>query len=140
MGFLVTVGVCGVGAESRGRCASRRCVVSAVEGGDGEVGRGRRVRSPVLFVDVMDTLVVDPFTLSMHAHFGFPSKEEFLRAKTPGTWIDFEKGVLEEEAFLGDFFTDGREVDGEKFKEYLRGTYTWIEGMETLVRWRAREF
>eukprot|EP00188_Purpureofilum_apyrenoidigerum_P003444 Plantae.Rhodophyta-Purpureofilum_apyrenoidigerum.ctg35990.p1 GENE.Plantae.Rhodophyta-Purpureofilum_apyrenoidigerum.ctg35990~~Plantae.Rhodophyta-Purpureofilum_apyrenoidigerum.ctg35990.p1 ORF type:complete len:234 (+),score=35.60 Plantae.Rhodophyta-Purpureofilum_apyrenoidigerum.ctg35990:208-909(+) len=95
-------------------------------------GRDEHSCTAVL-IDVMDTIVVDPFSVSMHSHFGFESKSDFLRAKRPNTWVPFEKGEISEEEFFETFFLDGREVDVRKFQQYLRDSYRWIEGMDTLL-------
>jgi len=89
----------------------------------------------VLLVDVMDTLVVDPFTVSMYEHFGFTEHKDFLLAKDPDTWIPFELGNMSENTFWDNFFKDKRKVDVEKFGSYMRETYSWIDGMQDLVRW-----
>jgi len=95
-------------------------------------GQDGHPRTAVL-LDVMDTIVVDPFSESMHSHFGFESKQEFLRAKRPNTWVPFEKGNISKQEFYETFFLDGRQVDVQKFEHYLRSTYRWIQGMDTLL-------
>mmetsp|Transcript_25872 Transcript_25872/g.102027 ORF Transcript_25872/g.102027 Transcript_25872/m.102027 type:complete len:234 (-) Transcript_25872:165-866(-) len=90
-------------------------------------------RQPVLLVDVMDTLVVDPFTVSMYEHFGFTEHKDFLLAKDPDTWIPFELGNMSENTFWDNFFKDKRKVDVEKFGSYMRETYSWIDGMQDLM-------
>ncbi|GJD08630.1 hypothetical protein Gasu2_29220 [Galdieria sulphuraria] len=44
----------------------------------------------IVFFDVMDTLVKDPFHQGMHRIFGFDSFEEFVEATNHRTWCEFE--------------------------------------------------
>jgi len=80
----------------------------------------------------MDTLVVDPFRHVMPAFFGM-TLAEMLAQKHPNNWGRFEKSELTEAEFLGAFFADGRRYDHEGFKASIRGSYTWIEGVEPLL-------
>jgi HAD superfamily hydrolase (TIGR01509 family) len=98
--------------------------------GDGQpLGR----RRPVLYFDVMDTLVVDPFTTAMPAFFKL-SFQELLAQKHPTSWLEFELGLLSEDQFLEAFFSDGRPVDGPGLRAAMRDSYRWVPGMEALVR------
>lgn len=86
----------------------------------------------VILWDVMDTLVVDPFRHVMPAFFGM-TLAEMLAQKHPSNWGRFEKSELSEAEFLPAFFEDGRPFDCEGFKACVRGSYTWIEGIEPLL-------
>jgi FMN hydrolase / 5-amino-6-(5-phospho-D-ribitylamino)uracil phosphatase len=86
----------------------------------------------VLFFDVMDTLVVDPFYTVLPQFFGM-SFNELLAAKHPTSWVDFELGLLEEKQFLDSFFSDGRPVDGPGLRAALRDAYCWVDGMQPVV-------
>ncbi|KAL0288978.1 UNVERIFIED_CONTAM: Flavin mononucleotide hydrolase 1, chloroplatic, partial [Sesamum angustifolium] len=50
---------------------------------------------PVLLFDIMDTIVRDPFYHDVPAFFGM-SMKELLECKHPTTWIEFEKGLINE--------------------------------------------
>ncbi|MHC5210501.1 MAG: HAD family hydrolase [Planctomycetota bacterium] len=87
---------------------------------------------PILLLDVMDTLVHEPFFREVPAFFGM-SLEELLAAKHPTAWIEFEEGRLSEGEYLQRFFRDGREVDGEALRAHMRRSYRWIEGAPGLL-------
>lgn len=88
---------------------------------------------PVLFLDVMDTLVVDPFYVDMYAHFGFSSQAAFLAAKHPTTWVDWERGTIGSADAFARFFADRRPVDAAAFTAYLRSAYALLPGVEGLL-------
>jgi FMN hydrolase / 5-amino-6-(5-phospho-D-ribitylamino)uracil phosphatase len=90
------------------------------------------VRPAVLFLDVMDTLVHEPFFREMPAHFGL-SLEELVAAKHPTAWVEFELGRLGEPEFLRSFFRDGRTYDHAGFLAMVEGAYRWLPGMEALL-------
>jgi len=90
------------------------------------------VQVSVLLLDVMDTLVHEPFYREMPAFFGL-SMEELLAAKHPSAWIEFELGRLGEEEFLARFFRDGRRFDHDAFRTAVREAYAWLPGMEALL-------
>lgn len=83
-------------------------------------------------LDVMGTLVHDPFHLEMPAFFGL-SLEELMRLKHPDAWVRFEHGELSEDAFLRCFFADEREYDRAAFVGHVRSAYRFLEGMEPLL-------
>jgi FMN hydrolase / 5-amino-6-(5-phospho-D-ribitylamino)uracil phosphatase len=86
----------------------------------------------VLLLDVMDTLVRDPFYLEMPAFFGL-TLDELLAQKDPRAWVDFETGAIDEETFYGRFFTDRRPIDGPGLKALARGGYRLLDGIEDLL-------
>lgn len=88
--------------------------------------------TPVLLLDVMGTLVFDPFYERVPAFFGM-SFEQLLREKHPTAWIEFELGHIDEATFLPRFFRDGRSYDQEGLKAAMGGSYAWLPGMEALV-------
>jgi HAD superfamily hydrolase (TIGR01509 family) len=88
--------------------------------------------APVLLVDVMDTLVSEPFYGELPAFFGM-TFEELLAAKEPRTWIDFELGTMEEAEFTRRFFRDRRAVDGAALRNHMQQSYRWLDGMEALM-------
>lgn len=89
------------------------------------------MRSVVLW-DVMSTLVHDPFYVEMPEFFGV-SFEALLQSLKPGPWVEFELGERSEDAFLDDFFADGRDFDRAGFVEAVRSAYRWMPGLEKLV-------
>ncbi|CAN7128896.1 unnamed protein product [Brassica rapa subsp. narinosa] len=88
---------------------------------------------PVLLFDVMDTIVRDPFYQDIPAFFGMPMKE-LLECKHPTAWIEFEKGLIDEDELARKFFIDGREFDLEGLKDCIRSGYSYLDGMQELLQ------
>ncbi|MFT7616434.1 MAG: HAD superfamily hydrolase (TIGR01509 family) [Planctomycetota bacterium] len=86
-----------------------------------------------LLLDVMSTLVYDPFYVEMPKFFGM-SLTELMREKHPTAWVEFETGRWTEQEFLDNFFADGRRYDQAGFKEVTLSSYEWIPGIEELLR------
>jgi FMN hydrolase / 5-amino-6-(5-phospho-D-ribitylamino)uracil phosphatase len=87
----------------------------------------------VLLLDVMDTLVVDPFfSKALPELFGC-SFEELLAAKHPTAWLDFEKGLIDEETYEKRAFTDGRAYDHDAMRALMVAGYEWVEGIPELL-------
>eukprot|EP00186_Timspurckia_oligopyrenoides_P000724 CAMPEP_0182442106 /NCGR_PEP_ID=MMETSP1172-20130603/1071_1 /TAXON_ID=708627 /ORGANISM="Timspurckia oligopyrenoides, Strain CCMP3278" /LENGTH=218 /DNA_ID=CAMNT_0024636809 /DNA_START=152 /DNA_END=808 /DNA_ORIENTATION=+ len=91
--------------------------------------------SPILLFDVMDTVVRDPFFIDMHSHFGFETFEEFLHAKHPKTWVEFELGHISEDDVAKLFFKDpnAKPIDILALKNYLVSSYQFIDEMDSLL-------
>lgn len=89
-------------------------------------------RRPVLLLDVMGTLVYDPFAREMPAFFGM-TFEALLAAKHPTAWVEFERGALDERAFLERFFADGRAYDRERFVAHVERSYRFLDGIPPLL-------
>jgi HAD superfamily hydrolase (TIGR01509 family) len=87
---------------------------------------------PILLLDVMDTLVHEPFFVELPAFFGM-TLEELLAAKHPTAWIEFEEGRLTEPEYLARFFRDGREVDGAALRAHMSAAYRWLDGVPQLL-------
>ena len=87
----------------------------------------------ILLLDVMETLVCEPFYEAMPKHFGM-TFEQLLEAKHPTAWIAFEKGVITEDEYVQKFFHDERSVDGEALRDCLWQVYEWMDGMHALTR------
>jgi putative hydrolase of the HAD superfamily len=81
----------------------------------------------------MDTLVRDPFFTHMAPFFGL-AFEQLLAQKHPTSWLEFELGKIGEEQLCERFFRDGRKVDAAAFKQHMRASYDWIDGIEPLLR------
>lgn len=93
---------------------------------------GKR-RDPILVADVLDTLVVDPFFNGMSSYFGFSSFDDFIEAKTPGLWVNFEEGRIGEVEAMQRFFKDRRHVDICQFKRYLKESYCLVPGVSPML-------
>jgi HAD superfamily hydrolase (TIGR01509 family) len=89
-------------------------------------------RPSVLLLDVMDTLVYDPFAVELPAFFGMDIPS-LLAVKHPTAWQDFERGWIDEETFYERFFTDGSRIDGPALRETMRAAYRWLDGVEPLL-------
>jgi FMN phosphatase YigB (HAD superfamily) len=87
---------------------------------------------PVVFFDVMDTLVHNPFYQEIPAFFGM-SLAELLHVKHPTSWVEFERGEIPESEYLRRMFADGRPYAATAFLASVRDAYRWIDGMESLV-------
>ena len=116
--------------------------------------------SKLLLLDVMDTLVADPFFRGVHQAmaciynarsaplattlhsppcmrccqdlFGFGSVQELLAAKDQQSFTAFERGELSEAEHFATYFTDRRPVDGNLIREYMSRRYEWLPGMQEL--------
>jgi HAD superfamily hydrolase (TIGR01509 family) len=86
---------------------------------------------PVLLLDVMDTLVRDPFR-DLPEHFGLPF-DELLALKDPDAWPAFERGELDERAYASRFFSDRRPVDPTGLRAFMAARYRWLDGVEDLL-------
>lgn len=88
---------------------------------------------PLLLLDVLGTLVHDPFYEEVPRALGMPL-EEVMRAKHPTAWIEFELGDLAEEEFLDRFFADGRRYDRAALVRSFAESYRFLDGVEELLR------
>ena len=86
---------------------------------------------PVLLLDIMDTVVRDPFW-DMPGFFGYAFDDLWPQAH-PTAWVDFELALIDEATFLRSFFADGRSFDVDGFLALVRRGFRWIEGMEELL-------
>eukprot|EP00897_Mesotaenium_endlicherianum_P007498 jgi/Mesen1/6777/ME000348S06052 len=90
-------------------------------------------RRPIILLDVMGTLVRDPFYEDMPKFFGLTFKE-LLQQKHPSAWIEFESGQLTEPELVAKFFADGRHFDYEGLKRSMADGYAFLEGVEELLQ------
>jgi FMN phosphatase YigB (HAD superfamily) len=86
----------------------------------------------ILLLDVMDTLVYDPFHAEVPAFFG-TTLPELLAMKDPQAWQRFETGEYDEATFAANYFADGRPLDVAGFKAALAGAYRLLPGIEELL-------
>lgn len=87
----------------------------------------------ILLLDVMSTLVYDPYARELPDFFGMTLRE-VMQKKTPEVWQRFELDELSEQTFYETFFLDGTPVDGAGLREALYEAYEYIEGIEPLLR------
>ncbi len=85
----------------------------------------------VLLLDVMDTLVQDPYR-QIPAFFGLEFAELWPLVHR-GAWPDFEKAIIDEPTFLRRFFHDGRDFDHDGFLAMIAEGYRWVDGAEELL-------
>ena len=86
---------------------------------------------PVLLLDVMDTLVWDPFR-TLPDLLG-TSMAELLARKDPDAWPAFERGELDEDGYGRRFFRDGAPLDVAALREHMRRGYRWLDGIPPLL-------
>lgn len=86
----------------------------------------------VILWDLMDTVVVDPFSKHMPGFFGM-SLEELFAQKSPRVWAQFERAEIDEETLFKRFFVDGRSFDGQALKAHLVAQYRFVDGIEALL-------
>lgn len=96
-------------------------------------------QSKVLLFDVMGTLVHDPFFVEIPQFFGL-SLDELFEQKHPNSWLEFEHGRIDEEAYLSQMFADGRAFDHEAFRAHLAASYRWLPGMEDLLSSLSKQY
>ena len=87
---------------------------------------------PVLLLDIMDTLVWDPFFTELPRYFGM-DLEKLYSLKDRQSYLDFEHGRITEAEHVATFFTDRRTVDVQEIKGLLRASYRWMEGVPELL-------
>lgn len=85
----------------------------------------------VLLLDVMDTIVWDPYRL-IPGFFGTDWRE-LMSGREPSGWVRYETGEIDEQTFLRTFFADGRSYDHDGLRALLWDNYRWLDGMEALL-------
>jgi FMN hydrolase / 5-amino-6-(5-phospho-D-ribitylamino)uracil phosphatase len=86
----------------------------------------------VLLLDVLGTLVYEPFFVEVPAFLGL-SLEELLAAKHPTAWAEFERGAIDEAELERRFFRDGRPYDHAGMRACMERSYRFLPGMEELL-------
>lgn len=89
-------------------------------------------RRPVVALDLMDTVLVDPFREALHAATGLTPREIFAR-RNPASYPAFERGELSEEDYWQAFRDAGIAFDADAFHATRRSGYRWIDGMRELI-------
>ena len=94
-----------------------------------------KLKTPqVLLLDVMDTVVVDPFFADDFGEVIGCARSELLAQMTPDLWPQFERGELSAEVYYSRFFRDGRGVDGPRLERWMADRYRFVPGMESLLQ------
>lgn len=87
---------------------------------------------PILLLDVMSTIVYDPFLVELPAFFNM-SFHELIQDKDPTAWPRFERGEIDEHTFWQEFFIDRRPVDIQGLRQTLLAAYRFEPGMAQLL-------
>ncbi|HTA46981.1 MAG TPA: HAD-IA family hydrolase [Bryobacteraceae bacterium] len=88
--------------------------------------------TPLIFFDVLGTLVQNPFYREIPAFFGL-TLSELRSSSNPASWIEFECGEIPEAEYLRRMFADERKFDSGVFLAEVRRGYRWIDGMELVL-------
>lgn len=88
----------------------------------------------IVLLDLMDTLVVDPYRAAVRAATGL-ELDEARPHRDPGAWPAFEVGALDEAAFFARFWGDGVDwsVDVAAFHRARRAGYRWVPGAREIL-------
>lgn len=87
---------------------------------------------PVLLLDVMDTLVHDPFYTEVLEFFAM-DLDSLFAIKSKQAWKQFECGELDEAALVHRYFEDGRRLDLDGLRATMRRAYRFLPGIEALL-------
>ncbi len=97
-----------------------------------EPAKAPRSAPQLILMDVMGTLVYDPFRIEMPAFLGM-SFDDLLASKHPTAWAEFELNQIDEATLFSRFFKDGRTFDGPGLKAITTQSYAWLPGMQSIV-------
>lgn len=87
----------------------------------------------VLGLDLMDTLIVDPYREALLATTG-QSFEQLAPLRVEEAWHDFELGRIDERTYAARFLPSWPGgFDVGRYKRELNRRYGWLPGMERLV-------
>jgi HAD superfamily hydrolase (TIGR01509 family) len=86
----------------------------------------------VLLLDVMSTLVHEPFRHEVPAFLG-RTLHELHRELSMEAWIDFEHGTIDEPTFASRLFRDGRTIDYAGLVATVQAAYQYLDGIEPLL-------
>lgn len=90
------------------------------------------MKKKILLLDVMSTLVYDPFFLDLPKAFGM-SLQELMKNKNRTAWPAFERNEITEQQFFAQYFGEAGPVDGKKMKDCMQSNYRYLEGIEALL-------
>lgn len=88
-----------------------------------------------LLLDLMGTVVYDPYREAIEAATGLPL-DEVLPLRNPDAWPSFEIGAIDEATFAERFWADpddGRTFDLEAFTRTRLAHYRYLPGMRELI-------
>jgi FMN hydrolase / 5-amino-6-(5-phospho-D-ribitylamino)uracil phosphatase len=88
--------------------------------------------APILLLDVLDTLVHDPFYAEVLEFFAM-DLDSLFAVKSKQAWLEFERGELDEAALVDRYFTDGRPLDLAGLRACMSGAYRFLPGIEALL-------
>lgn len=86
----------------------------------------------ILLLDVMDTLVHDPFFVEVLAHLNL-TLEELFAVKDKEAWLAFERDEITEAQYAERFWKDRSPVDLAGVKNAMVDGYRLIDGIEPLL-------
>lgn len=87
---------------------------------------------PVLLLDIMSTVVEDPYHDAIPEFFDM-SLEALNQQKDPSAWVDFERGLIDEPTFFDRYLDGLSDPDREAFREHLHDAYEFVPGMKALL-------
>ncbi|RMG43514.1 MAG: haloacid dehalogenase [Acidobacteria bacterium] len=107
-----------------------------------EAGTAPRIeweRIRVVGIDLMDTLIVDPFREALAEATG-ERIEDLEGLVDRGAWPAFELGEIDEEGYAARYFLpgSGRTLDAARLRRALFRRYRFVPGMRDLARAIAR--
>jgi HAD superfamily hydrolase (TIGR01509 family) len=93
-----------------------------------------RDRIRVIALDLMDTVLTDPWMEALEEVTGLPIAET-LALRDREAWLAFERGEIDEGAYAARFFPpeSGRCLDGAALRRALLARYDFVPGMEDLL-------
>lgn len=83
--------------------------------------------------DVMDTLLYDPWREALRAATGLPA-EEVVHRRDPSIWTRLEQGQISEDTYWDHLRELKLPVDPQLFHQVRRAGYSWLPGMQDLLR------
>jgi HAD superfamily hydrolase (TIGR01509 family) len=95
--------------------------------------RPSRETPPIVLLDVMGTLVHDPFFVEVPRALGM-TLAQVIEQKHPTAWVEFERDDLNEQQFLDRFFEDGRRYDQAALKRSFSEAFRYLDGIEPLLQ------
>lgn len=87
--------------------------------------------TPILLLDVMDTIVYDPAYREMLAWFGV-DRATLLAKRNKEAYHAFERGELDRNAFA-EAYIPGERLDVDGLEAVLADNYRFLDGMEALL-------
>jgi FMN phosphatase YigB (HAD superfamily) len=85
-----------------------------------------------LLLDVMSTLVHEPFVDELPSHFSM-TLDQLKSSVSHRNWVAFELGEIDEDTFARRFFRDQRPLDYPRLIDVLRSSYRYLDGVEDLL-------